>query len=256
MSAKRLGLLSLLYHTSGKKNYLADPNSTVEQLAIGYFYQYKSVTATLDSIEQQLNLNGKKDWQYQVKKLFKTKSNTTLKGEQPSRKKVQKDSSFVESDNLDHVENDDSNKVKESKDIDGSKTTKRNAVKSKRKSKENTETDTPSTVDEFFITNEGTSYMSTAVVNNTQNDNSNNESGQKSIKAKKAKHTNAAGKFERKDTQKQKNEERKLNSEMDESIEKEKTIKEIDSSLHPSWIAKQKQKPTITEFKGSRITFD
>lgn len=254
MSAKRLGLLSLLYHTSGKKNYLADPNSTVEQLAVGYFCQYKSVTATLDSIEHQLNLNGKNDWQYQVKKLFKTKSNITLKGEQPSRKKIQKDSSFVESDNLDHAENDDSIKVIESKDIDGSKTTKRNAVKNKRKSKENTETNTPSTVDEFFITTEGTSYMSTAV--NTQNDNSNNVSEHKSKKAKKPKHSKAVGKFEREDTPKKNSGKQKWNNEKDESIEEEKSIKEIDSSLHPSWIAKQKQKPTITEFKGSRITFD
>lgn len=36
----------------------------------------------------------------------------------------------------------------------------------------------------------------------------------------------------------------------------DKSIEASKEDLHPSWVAKQKQKPAITEFKGSKIKFD
>lgn len=69
MSPKRLGLLALLNYKSGK-NFLADPNSTIEQLTVGYYLEYKGLAVVLDSIRAKLKLTDNSYWRKSVKKII------------------------------------------------------------------------------------------------------------------------------------------------------------------------------------------
>lgn len=95
-SPKRLGVLALIYYKSGK-SYLADQNSTVEQLAVGYFTEHKGLTDVLDTIRNKLNLTETTDWKKSAKKLFRKKDKTE-KPEKPTKSKKKK-GAFIESDN-------------------------------------------------------------------------------------------------------------------------------------------------------------
>lgn len=282
MSPKRLAVLALINRKSGK-NYLADQNSTIEQLAVAYFSEYKTVKGLLDAIENKLNLSDSWDWKKTSKKLFRKKDETA------KTEKVQKKAEFTETDDAPVK----GKKAKKVAETDG-KTKKSNdlsakEIKKQKKSKETIveedaasvesdessesedESDTESTsakqdtapsttVDEFFITADGSNYLSTAVSNTKQDDESDDEShpnrGKEFIKK-----PHEASFFHKSDkkpvkpaTNRIDNKKRKWT----ENEEEVQTVKEskFDPELHPSWQAKQKQKPIITEFKGKKITFD
>ncbi|XP_070073198.1 serum response factor-binding protein 1 [Drosophila takahashii] len=93
-------------------------------------------------------------------------------------------------------------------------------------------------VDPFFITESGQPYLSTAVVLSGDND-SEAEEEQKPPPVKKFRH-----------------EERRTNTyrERPERQQEFKAKKPTDDR-HPSWLAKQQQKPIIGDFKGKKITF-
>lgn len=288
MPPKRLGLLALLYYKSGK-NHLSDSNATVEQLSVGYFSQFKGLNEILDGIRTKLNLNENSNWRRHVRKLFKKRDKSKQK------EKVQEKTPFNESDNLNvNTESKSSgkkSKLKSNGDLEKS-LLKTEAKKEKTKqscseqsnevvtkesdessdSDENSEEEivgendvaaAPTTVDDFFITADGSNYLSTAVVSQIQEKGSDDESKSHLPRnqgfEKKSKESSFFHKSDKKPVKLAVNRfegtKRKW-TDNDETQDNEKKPAKIDPELHPSWQAKQKLKPTITEFKGKKITFD
>lgn len=284
MSPKRLGLLALIYHKSGK-NYLADPQSTVEQLAVGYYSQFKGLTSTLDVIRNKVNLENAPEWHKLAKKLFKKKDKTVKK--EKGEKKKKKDA-FVESENGEASESKSgksngkqdkaskSPKKKQEKQIESTQQKTAGAasdLESESESDESSESSAaadettslpaPTMVDNFFITADGSNYLSTAVANQKEDDESDDDSkGHKGF----AKKSNESSFFQKNNKKPVKlatprsepsgGMKRKWSDDKEEQVDTVKQVKTVDPNLHPSWLAKQKLKPTITEFKGKKITFD
>lgn len=269
ISPKRLGLLALVHYKSGK-NVLADSQSTVEQLAVGYFSQFKGLNAILDAIRNKLDLDNAPDWHRLAKKLFKKKAEATKK----EKKKNESDSDKLEKSNGKREKSAVSKKEKKQ-----TESTQQNAAalqsdeSSESSASEEDDDDNdvgteslpaPTTVDDFFVTADGSNYLSTAVASEKPDDDSDDD-----LKAHK-KHGNSFAMKLNESTARQKNskkpvklgtnrseggEKRKWTDGKDEQPNAGKQLK-VDSNLHPSWLAKQKLKPTITEFKGKKITFD
>lgn len=272
MSPKRLAILALIYHKSGK-NYLADQNSTVEQLAVGYFTEHKSVIVTLDAIRSKLKLDESSDWKKLVKKLFKKKE----KSESVEKTKKKK-TPFVESDTTDPSTSEKNKKTKQKSETNPEKSTKsqkklkkspgndtietteadESDESSESETEENDAPEAPTTVDDFFITADGKNYLSTAVVTRKQEEDTvDDDTNSKGIE-KKPKESSFFHKSDKKPVKLATNRsegKRKWPIDSEETVTKTKETK-IDTQLHPSWQAKQKLKPTITEFKGTKITFD
>lgn len=241
------------YYKSGK-NYLADPASTVEQLSVGYYCESKSLIAVLDMIREKLKIGDGNKWKRSSRKLFIKREKKEEGVEKQDKKKSDNDAaSFVETDN-------DIESKPQKKSTEATSKKQKNGKKVKFNEDEDVEesvVDAPTTVDDFFITADGTNYMSNAV-NATQKDEDDNGTTKhefgKRDKSESFIRNDAAKKFE-KNGKRFGGEKRKWNEEsIAPTVVKEE--KKIDPNLHPSWIAKQKQKPTITEFKGSKITFD
>lgn len=291
MPPKRLGLLALIYYKSGK-NYLSDPNSTVEQLAVGYFTEHKGLNAVLDSIRNKLSLNESSDWRKSVKKLFK-KKDKTLKAE-----KIAKKTAFTETDcsGVNNESKIEKKKVKQNSERNTKpEASIKNSVKQQKKQKEFTKQKVettaiesvessdseqdeqnagdshaseanitaPTTIDDFFITADGSNYLSTAVANQNQDEDSEDGSNNRPQRAKMSKPKSKESSFFQTNgkkpvklaTNRFEGTKRKWLDEGNEQVHKEKQPK-IDTDLHPSWQAKQKMKPAIAEFKGKKITFD
>lgn len=280
MSARRLAALALANHKS-TKNALADVESTPEQLAVGYFANQDFVQKALESIYQTMNLDGGTTfWKKQVRKLFKKKGDkakgtATGKGgatkEQDESATDDQESSDEDGEGSDEgdgqsdgesdARNEDNEKVEKPPKNRPAKKPKLEKAKPARKeeneipkpakSKKNKKA-AESTVDDFFITAEGTSYLSTAVVKEepkVKKDAAEARSKPQHEKRNKpfdkvAQNNRGNGKFEAKPSFKRHYEE----------VAEPK--KEIDPNLHPSWLAKQKQKPIIAGFQGKKITFD
>lgn len=272
-SPKRLGVLALIYYESGKR-YLSDPNSTIEQLAVGYFTEHKGVSDILDAILKKLQLTEIPYWKKLIKKLFKTKDKDDVKAKAD---KAQKKNSFNETDHSEKVAKSKDKKVKQrteqavTKQSDSEKESithiNTKPIDSKESDSSNESDDDssdeiaehPTAVDDFFITADGSNYLSTAIANKTQGNDSDDDSNQKKVYEKKPRESSFFHKSDKKPEKSGSNRfegaKRKWPNESDESVHKAKETK-IDPELHPSWQAKQKQKPTITAFKGTKITFD
>lgn len=270
-SPKRLGLLALHYYKSGK-NYLADQDSTVEQLAIGYYSESKNLNVVLDALREQLHIERNDKWKKATRKLFKKNETAEV---QVSKAKDAGDESMETDSVVDKDVMKVKNKLKKGKnqeettfDTEKQKKTKSKNAKTKFNDDKNdldetNTTEAPETVDDFFITADGSNYLSNAVVNSAQKD---DDTESKPFPAKKQSHEfvmnggigagSSGRKFERNSGPKRfAGEKRKWNDANNDPVEV-KEERKIDPNLHPSWIAKQKQKPTITEFKGTKITFD
>ncbi|XP_031638587.1 uncharacterized protein LOC116350791 [Contarinia nasturtii] len=275
MSPKRLGVLALLYYKTGK-NYLADQNSTVEQLAVGYFCEHKAVGVTLDAIRNKLKLAESSEWRKLVKKLFKKKEKSE------NVEKMEKKTSFIESDATDTsaIEKSKNKKAKQNVETKG-KQEKSTKLQKKRKesaaqpdepSESDAETEVktnemnaseaPTTVDDFFITADGKNYLSNAVVTRKQEEDTVDDDANSHLGKGFEKKPREASFFHKSDkkpvklaTNRFEGLKRKWPNEIEEIVHKIKEAK-VDTQLHPSWQAKQKLKPTITEFKGTKITFD
>lgn len=139
------------------------------------------------------------------------------------------------------------------------------------------------TVDSFFITESGSNYMSTAVVDRVQADGPDDGLARKERRAKQFGNTitpkakkfnnfgdgkpNGRGKPAEADGPDHPSWSAKRKQKVIPDFQGKKTkFGATDSKatkpaastgdVHPSWAAKQKQKPTITEFKGLKTTFD
>lgn len=252
---------------------MADQDSTVEQLAIGYYSESKNLNVVLDAIREQLHIDRNDKWKRATRKLFK-------KNEMAVRNESETMDTCDESADTGSVSNKDVKKMKNKlKNENNQEETTLAAEKQKKPKSRNAKTkfnadendvdemkatEAPTTVDNFFITADGSNYLSNAVVNSAQTDD--NDTDSKPFPPKKQSHEFVmnggigSGQFRRKfernsGPKKFASEKSKWNDESNGPVEV-KAKRKIDPNLHPSWIAKQKQKPTITEFKGTKITFD
>lgn len=246
---------------------MADPASTIEQLAVGYYCESKNLNVVLDALRAKLYLDSFKNdkWKRATRKLFKKNENDETKGSKAN----DAGDATVEMDTVGETE------VKKSKNKSKKATNQDTEAHEKTKSKSaktksNTDgddvdemTEAPTIVDDFFITADGSNYLSNAVVNSTQKDDSDAETP---FPPKKQSHEfvmngrtgsgQPGKKFEKSTGPKRfAGEKRQWNDESNDPAGV-KEERKIDPNLHPSWVAKQKQKPTIAEFKGTKITFD
>lgn len=276
VSPKRLGLLALIYYKSGK-NYLADSQSTVDQLAVGYFSQYKGLNSTFDVIRNKLGLDHAPDWQKLAKKLFK-KKDKAIKKEKIDKKK----NTFAESDNAESSADKQMNEStapvnkkgkKQTKSTQQTTTTASVSASDESNASSATENDgnaesslPPTTVDDFFITADGSNYLSTAVATKNQDDDSDDDAKGRTQQGKGFTKKPNESSFYQKSNNKRpvklatnrsdsSGTKRKWADDQEQQASTEKQLKS-DPNLHPSWQAKQKLKPTIAEFKGKKITFD
>lgn len=262
MAPKRLGLLALLYHKSGK-NYLADQNSTAEQLAVGYFYEYKGVAAMMDTMKNKLKLNESSNWKSVVRKLFKKKDKSE-KGEKSEKggraEKTPKAEKKAAAENGKETKKKSKTKQMPSdsnvsvKSDEAEESDEESESSDSEDSNESEEDVAPTTVDDFFITADGSNYLSTAIVSKKQQEDSD---GEEKVFAKKLREASFFHKSDKKPAveRRTENSKRKWPKEEEQPAPAEK-VRKVDTSLHPSWQAKQKQKPTIANFTGTKITFD
>lgn len=277
-----MAILALLQHGS-RINYLAKQDATFEELAVGYFRQFKTIPPILDVIQSKYHLNDSSEWKTAVQDLFQKSDKPPKKSkkDKPTKKHAKNDST-ADSDNKKPIKKETKTKAKttddakESSVVESLKKSKKENFKKKQKVKkekissidepmDDQSAEAPTTVDDFFITAEGTSYLSTAVVNRTQEDGPDDGLDRRSRRAqqKGGKTNDNQTSFSKKTKNFNANDnsnrfiggKRKWNTEDIDEGETE-TPKPIDPNLHPSWLAKQKQKPTITAFKGTKIVFD
>ncbi|XP_037949255.1 MATH and LRR domain-containing protein PFE0570w [Teleopsis dalmanni] len=104
--------------------------------------------------------------------------------------------------------------------------------------------------DPFFITETGKPYMSTAIVTNkTQNVSEEVVNNKSNVGNKRKIHDRNNYQSENRNFHKQ-------NSELNSKWKNKDNQMNKSENLHPSWAAKQKQKPIITNFQGKKITFN
>lgn len=252
---------------------MADQDSTVEQLAIGYYSESKNLKVVLDAIREQLHIERNDRWKKATRKLFK-------KNETVEKKSEGKDAGD-ESMETDSVGDKDVKKMKsksnkannqEATTLESKKPKKPKTMKVIMKLNNDKDdvdkmktTEAPTTVDDFFITANGSNYLSNAVVNSVQKDDKNTES--KPFPPKKQSHEfvmnggigpgQSGKRFQRNAGLKRfAAEKRNWNDTINDVPVEVKEERKINLDLHPSWVAKQKQKPTIADFRGTKITFD
>lgn len=272
--------MALINYKSGK-NYLAIQSSTVEQLAVAYFTEHKTVGPILDAIRNKLNLDDSSNWKKLAKKLFRKNDKTsategekeTTETEESSdgkglKKKAKANAKTNEKSiksktpsSKETKKQKKSNKSIEQKDTTPSESDESEEESDKETENENNDTAPATTVDDFFITADGSNYLATAVANTKQEEDLDDDHHPNRGKefAKKPKEASFFHKSDKKPVKlavnRFENKKRKWSDNEEEEVH---TVKEskVDPELHPSWQAKQKQKPIITEFKGKKITFD
>lgn len=118
-------------------------------------------------------------------------------------------------------------------------------------------------IDPFFITDAGEQYLSTAITNGTANEelaNNSNLASQSNrpFNTEKVHMIRSKHRREFSDTKKSYSGQYmngKHSKRSDVFEDREEKSRNEDENKHPSWLAKQKIKPVIKEFKGKRITF-
>lgn len=295
---------------------VSDSKASIEEICVGRLLRLKAITAFVSEMKSKYDVNGTLDWR-------------TIVGHFADAKATKKKVAKKYADKREGAENTKQNNGKVTKakispthkEITTLKDTpvkpvaqkppkvKPARTKSPKEEKteeviEHSEEPTATTmVDPFFITNDGSNYISTAVIDRTQPDGPENELNRRSRRAnrsninsvaskshgKNSKFNNPAPKLKsfggssrteaRKDVPAAANADvhpswsakRKQKSilafqgkkiKFDGGEDKlttgitKSTTNDAEDKLHPSWAAKQKLKPVITEFKGSKITFD
>lgn len=233
------------------KNVLADAESTPEQLAVAYFTNIDIVRKSLDSIYEALKLDEATFWRRQVKKLFK-KIETDGEAKSPKISKEKETKMTLGENDEELAEQAGQSK----KSIKLAKPKRARAASNSDNATENKQAE--SVVDDFFITAEGTSYMSTAVVKNVPNDEEEdgdtsraNQQNNKYNQSITTLNQQDNSRSERKPQLKRKHDEAK-----EETTAKPEEKAEVDPNIHPSWQAKQRQKLYITGFRGHKIKFN
>lgn len=295
----------LLKANKTPNEYISSSESTIEELTIAHVLQFKNIAELIREIRNKLGLDDSTNWDVLIEKFHlgqkrlkpKKKAKKNIDGD--SEKKTRKKNKRVQANG-----NVNKKKPAETADTNENKSDSQNSSTTEEVSKNDIVDNPPTeetTIDPFFITEDGSNYVSTAVASRAEtndkvasgiqdrareskmtdiskkpkfNKNNNNYSKKQSfnktpreVKLKTSKSIDVdesvhpSWKAKRKQTGLLdfKGKKVKFGGEDNEvtqtNVNNASTNKDT-SDLHPSWVAKQKLKPTITAFKGSKITFD
>lgn len=254
----------------------SDPESSVESVCVAHVAAHKGIAEEMATIKQNFNLDDTSNWQDVVVQIAagagkkgkdkKQKRPMKKSGKEGGHNQVNKEKTKVKREQKSPKNNkkNTNETSKPPKDKQTANAPKPNKKTKNAKTKEETSTENGNpeaqnqvTVDPFFITDDGSNYLSTAVINRTEDPVSDDE-----FSNRRDRRSNQFGRNKsfNKTTQSQTLAKRKPNPNSDFYNKKPKFDDEANvenaANLHPSWAAKKKQKPTITDFKGTKITFD
>lgn len=295
---------------------VSDSKASIEEVCIGRLLSLKAIIAFVSKTKSKYDVDGSVDWQgivghfadaKTVKKKMTKNNAAENAGANAERKngKVSKSKATPAQKKAVTSKDKPVAPVAQKSPKLKSPSTKKSKKKKVEKVAEITEEPAATTtVDPFFITNDGSNYVSTAVIDRTQADGPDDALNRRSRRANRLSNNSAGPKAHAKVDKFNKsaptlksfggssrNDARKEvpdNADADvhpswSAKRKQKSIPafqgkkmkfdgsgekpandttkstnsgEESSKLHPSWVAKQKLKPVITEFKGSKITFD
>lgn len=232
----------------------------------------------------KMGLKKDSDNNLKKKKPAKEESGTTSYGKVKNEKK--------ESAKENGAKSDDKKVPKEKKAKKEKKSVEKKAKKELPKSdpiehQEEVASEGPLTEDPFFITSDGTNYLSTSAPAAKTDENDANDSEEESFSGRLNRRARRSGMNLNTNSNSNSNTKTKNSSNLNVFSKPEidpdahpswaakRKLKEIPQfqgkkvkfdeaeddvkpkeELHPSWAAKQKMKPTITEFKGTKVTFD
>lgn len=300
----------MLSSTRTSSQLVSDTKATIEEICIGRLLSLKAIITFVAKIKSKYDVDGTIDWQTIVGHFADPKA---------AKKKFTKNGGGERGDQESSGENYSKGKTAEASPaqkkstkskVSGAapavqkptvkSTPKKPAKKIEQAIDDSEEPAATTMVDPFFITTDGSSYLSTAVIDRTQADGPDDDLNRRSRRANRLNTYSAGPKANvnnkstpqlksfggssrnnaRKDVpekadvdvhpswsakRKQKSipafQGKKIKFDgSDDKPPTSNTKRPIDAEestkLHPSWVAKQKLKPVITEFKGSKITFD
>lgn len=291
---------------------VSDSKASIEEICVGRLLKLKAITAFVSDMKSKYDVNGTLDWHTIVghfadAKATKKKLTKKNAGKREVTENKKQNGGKVTKAKISpaHTE------ITKPKDASGKPVAQtplkvkpeRTEPPKKEKAKEiiehSEEPIATTMVDPFFITNDGSNYISTAVIDRTQPEAPDNELNRRSRRANRPNNNSVESKSHGKNSKfnnpapklksfggSSRNEAKKDVSEASDAgvhpswsaKRKQKTIpafqgkkikfdgsedkptksttNDAEDKLHPSWVAKQKLKPVITEFKGSKITFD
>lgn len=271
--------------------YLSNPESTTEEMCVACMLKCKGMTERMAAIKEKFNLNDSIEWRDVIKNLgLKNKKKKKTQKQKDKNAERQKDKTGKNNVEKDPVSKKPAaTKIVNRKDPteDGETSYMQVAVDKPIKKNSKVKTVTKeTTVDPFFITEDGANYV--AVVSRNQEESTNDDDdkkvrpGRQFSKVPQSKQNNKqtfnkpikpirlgtnnpndddpnvhpSWSAKRKQKALPSFQGKKVKFDNDNANSSTNTKTEDMSNLHPSWAAKQKLKPTITEFKGSKITFD
>lgn len=294
---------------------VSDSKATIEEVCIGRLLSLKAIIAFISKTKGKYDANGTVDWQGIVghfadanttkKKITKTNGAKRDGGQNAKQKDGRMTNSKSSPEQKKAAKSKDKSMTPVAHKSPKIKSPATKPSKNKKVEEMDGISEEPAattTVDPFFITNDGSNYVSTAVIDRTQADGPDDTLNRRSRRANRLSNNSAGPKAHAKVGQfnksapilktfggssrntMRKDEPENVDADVHPSWSakrKQKSIPafqgkkmkfdgeksttdttkpansgEVSSKLHPSWVAKQKLKPVITEFKGSKITFD
>lgn len=256
MNLVRLGILVL---TSTKKSdeLFGDIASTAEEICVGHMQAQGNVKQRMNEIKEKFNLTDALNWREIIAGAGKRKRDSKAGKTKNVGRKVSKQHNMTAKGQREYMEKGPNERT--AKIV--SKVTPSVGL-------EIGQPDLETELDSFFLTSDGRCYESTAVVNRTHSENIGDGSDR---------HTKRTKKYDR-STNNEMGVKRSDKTEENENIltgkrasdshqckkmgrAQRKTQSKFlkpeteEINIHPSWAAKRKTKPVISDFKGSKITF-
>ncbi|KAJ6634744.1 hypothetical protein Bhyg_13323 [Pseudolycoriella hygida] len=260
---------------------LTNQLSSIEDTSLANIVTFKCVNEKLQQIKSKFGLDDSDGWRDSVQEIGKKKKKKidkeTNKMRNKERKEAKKKHSELVKKRDEWLENayksDGTSETDEDEVLDkgADKPKKSVHVREKKLKKvlvKNALSDPLKTVDSFFVTETGENYLATKVVDRIQSRGPNDGLDRKKRRAQqfgRMSVTNSIRKeapipkdpshrsVKRKVNSSDKFKSKKLKS--DEEVMVDSTA-DTTEKIHPSWAAKQKLKPVISKFLGSKITFD
>lgn len=309
-----MGIL-VLTATKEPNDCFGNAESTVEEICVGHIQAFKGIKERMDEVKQKFNLTDAIEWRTVIAEAGKRKRNQ-LEGKPKGGENKGNDWKSKKGGDKGKRQQNGGGK-KPSNGAPGAKSPAGqkklppkkiaqpaaelgdNSTKAKKGNKPTNEKKVPpaveserpaspvpakvTTEDSFFITANGASYQSTAVVDRVQPDGPDDGFDRKERRANKFgrplnkfnnnktaankrdthqdalsgnEHPSWAAKRKQKTIPNFQGKKVKFGEDVGKKAATGSASKTADNNVHPSWAAKQKLKPVISEFKGSKITFD
>lgn len=247
----------------------SDAKASVEDVCVGWLLSLKAIIAFVSETKQKYDVDGTLDWQSIVghfagakatKKKLKKKIAASADGvasaKQKNVKSAKPNASPAQKENPKSVDKNVKPATGKSPKV---KPTPAKPAKMKRIAEVVDDSEEPvatTMVDPFFITDDGSNYISTAVIDRTQADAPDDNLNRRERRANRMSNNSAGPKAHAKNAKFNKN--TPTLKSFGGSVRNEAkngTWQEDDADVHPSWSAKRKQK-TIPSFQGKKIKFD